>query len=96
MGTDTLQGETEAHITTGQWQRMERLIAEVHDALLGTMDRPGGLLVRVEKIEQRLSALEAGDRDRSAGWRQAGWIVVSVILSTVTTYVISVVGVRPH
>lgn len=91
MGTDTaLQGETEAHITTGQWQRMERLIAEVHDALLGTMDRPGaGVLVRLETLERRMAATEKLAEARDAGWAQAKWIVLSVALSSATAWVVS-------
>lgn len=96
MGTDTLHGNTEAHITTEQWRRMERMISELHDALLGTMDRPGGVLVRIEHLEHEVNVLKSANTDRSAGWRQAGWIVVSVVLSTLTGWLMSGIVNHPH
>lgn len=106
----------EAHITRGQWGKMELMISEVHDALLGTMDRPGGVLNRLKDIDQRLTTLETGcrghgaesqkmrdiesriapleadARGRAAGWHQARWIVLGVVLSSVTAWVISAVA----
>lgn len=88
MATDN---DTLAHITNDQWARMEKMLTEVRDALLGSLREPGGALGRIELIERRLNELESSANNQAAGWNQAAWVVLSVVLSTATVGIINAV-----